>query len=90
MIDLRTAVMGVVMGAMLLVLGVFPGLLRGLAEGVHNARERFHNELFRNRHLLPPHIHAESEWRAEFQHPDWLAATGAAVILVALLAYLRG
>jgi hypothetical protein len=89
-IDLHTAVMGVVVGAMLLVLGVFPGLLQGLADGVRTARERFHNELFRNRHLLPPHTHTESEWRAEFKHPEWLAPTGAAVILVALLAYLRG
>jgi hypothetical protein len=40
--------------------------------------------------LLPPHTHTESEWRAEFKHPEWLAPTGAAVILVALLAYLRG
>ncbi len=82
--------MGVVVGAMLLLFGVFPGLLQGLAEGVHNARELFLNELFRNRHLLPPHIHAESEWRAEFRHPKWLAATGAAVIAISLLAYLRG
>lgn len=82
MIDLRQAVLGVSMGAVLLVFGLVPGLLQQVAEGVRNAMSAFQNGS-----LLSPRFQWQPGSAVEGGRSGWLAVTGLATIAGAVLAY---
>ncbi len=77
MTDLRHVLMGVLMGLVLIGFGLVPGLFQTMATSVRDFSERFTLQL-----VLP------SRKRAEFRQPRLLAAFGAALIALSLLAYL--
>ena len=81
-IHLKQAVIGVLMGSVLLVLGLVPGLFQGLAEGVRNALE-----YFQNGNLLSPRFQVHPGEQSQFGKPRWLAVIGAALIAGTLLTY---
>ena len=82
MIHLKQAVIGICMGSVLLALGLVPGLFQGLVEGVRNALASFQNG-----NLLSSRFQVHPGWQAQSSQPGWLAATGAGLIAVTLLAY---
>jgi len=75
-IGLRQLVLGLSMGSVLLVFGLVPGLFQGLTEAVRNYGDR-----------LSGRFPSPSRGPAQFDQPRWLAAIGAALIAVTLLAY---
>lgn len=77
MIDLKHVWMGVLMGSVLIGFGLVPGLFQSVAKSVHDFGERLTLQL-----VIP------SRRRVVFRQPRLLAAFGAALIGVSLLAYL--
>jgi hypothetical protein len=80
-IDVRQVVIGVSMGSVLLVFGLVPGLFQGLVEGVRNVLASFQSG-----NLLSPRFLVHPARQAQFGQPISLAATGAALIVLTLLA----
>jgi hypothetical protein len=77
----QSAITAILSGAMLFVLGMIPGLLAGLAEGLRNFRD----------HFLPPgrpyrNIQADSRVSGEI----WLVLVGGTMRIIGLLALLSG
>jgi len=68
------------MGSAMVVFGLVPGLFHGLAEGVREGIYNFAG-LLSARTPIPPRSHVP------FSQPRWLAAIGAALIAVTVLAY---
>jgi hypothetical protein len=82
-IDLRQVATGVVIGTMLLVFGLVPGLFQGFADGVRRALESFQNG-----NLLAVRFHSHPSRDVEASQPRWLAGIGAALIAGTLIGYL--
>ena len=68
---------GVLSGAVMIVIGLVPGLFQGLAEGVQNLGS-----------LLSARFPSPFQRRAEFRQPIGLAVLGAAWIGLSVVAYL--
>jgi len=76
-IKLNQVVFGVLIGSVLIALGLVPGLYQRLTEGVRDC-----HEMWSRRFPSPPHLYGQRH------QPSWLAVLGAALIAVAVLAYL--
>jgi hypothetical protein len=63
-------------GALLIVLGLVPGLFQGLTDGVRNALESFSSPL-----------RSRLNGDGRIREPRWLAGVGIALIAAAMLAY---
>ena len=75
----KAIVVNVVMGCALIAIGLIPGLLDSVKEGIENFRGAFSHHLTRH-------------WRQHNYDPlpsgeIWLAAAGAALILISVLAF---
>jgi hypothetical protein len=66
-----------VMGIGMILLGIIPGLLQTLADGVVGFAD-----------LINPRFQRRSRSRIEFNDPHWFALGGIALIALACLAYL--
>jgi len=72
----RQLVLGISIGAALILCGLIPGLFQQFSDGVRNALDRVTSPF-----LAPARTHAE------VRRPAWLAAAGAAFIVATALAY---
>jgi hypothetical protein len=76
MINMQQLMTGVVMGVILIIVGLVPGLLDKWAEALSNIAETF---LYR----MP----VGSRGRAQFAQQHWLAALGMALIALSMFLY---
>jgi hypothetical protein len=83
-IDSSQFVNGVWMGTILLVLGLIPGLLDRMVQGIIAAAAFAQ---IRFPHPVRAHFLADRMTPAAFPHRRWLAAAGIALIALTVLAY---
>jgi hypothetical protein len=78
----KTAETGVLMGSVLVVFGLVPGLFQRFAEGVRNALTSLQDG-----NLPSARFQVHPVWQAQSGQPRWLAIIGAALIAGTLLSY---